>query len=197
LQPYEDSFHGASISSVYNNWPEKVENSSIFPYLLAQQPQHLWDFSKFVQEWYKTSCAIVCRNSDTDYKIIGTGSLIGKHNQFNVNVISTARHNYQGLSNLYVRFFNYKVQPTDRPNQLMVEENYLDIPVVGREDEPCGLDAGHLLIPRLQNNTLFATYARLLQIDASDAALPGGNYAMFHFAGGRPQISVGEISSIR
>lgn len=192
-QSCDECSFGAPLT-VFNGWPEKLSNAGIFPYLIKHpsiESSKYGEFCDFVTEWYKTTCAIVYYSSDGDSKIIGTGSLIRK------NLVATARHNFENIprERLFVRFFNYGVQSTRNPNYLKIHENYLDVPVAHKYRAQNGLDAGCLRISALQDKNLLSIYARILPIqkDLFDGPLSEGQYAMFHFSGGRPQISLGEI----
>jgi hypothetical protein len=179
--------------TIYNNWPDKLNNVSIFPYLLPDgmgQPHK--ELSSFVKEWYQCACAIIYRASSIDSKIVGSGALVEE------NMVATARHNFESIppSNLYIRFFKYLIQKAPDPMFLEIRESYLDVPVIKRYIPKSGLDAGYLQIPKLSEDTFFQ-YAKVLPLhkEMFNDSIPIGHYAMFHFAGGKPQISIGEIQS--
>ena len=157
--PFSSSSSIGAPVTVFNEWPEKLNNASIFPYLLPHKlgAPHK-EFYDFVKEWYQSSCAIICRVSPTDNKIIGSGSLISQTD------IATARHNFENIpqNQLYVRFFRYLTAETRNPNLLHIEEHFLDIPVINHYKAQSGLDAGYLQIPRIQDEALFNQYTRVL-----------------------------------
>lgn len=176
----------------HNNWPEKLSNASIFPYLARHpsvNPGRYDEVCAFVNDWYQSSCAIVY-SSSTGTEIVGSGSLVGN------GLVSTARHNFEHIPahHLFARFFRYSVVPTPYVGVLWVQEHYLDVPVMSTYRAINGLDAGCLGLPFLDPK-LFSQYARVLPIQASatDGFLSSGEYGMFHFAGGSHQISVGEV----
>ena len=186
--------YGSTLSltpiSIYNTWPEKVDNASIFQYLNQDREQDYPEFSGFIKDWYQSSCAIVYKNGLSN-KIVGSGILIQK------TCIATARHNFDNIpfNNLYVRFFHYEVTNSFNPQYLCVRERHLDIPVIEKSIANNGVDGGYLTIPFLQNTSVFNRYAKEIPADFNrfQSALPSGDYAMFHFSGGKPQVSVGKI----
>lgn len=186
-EAYQGSSGYAPVT-VYNNWPQ-LSNTAIFPYLMTPDGSdpHA-EFYSFVQQWYQSSCAIIYRSSDIDSKVIGTGTLVSDTR------IVTARHNFNNIqiNQLYVRFFKYGVQPKP-DNWLEIQEHYLDVPVVKTYTAKEGLDAGQLEIPTFEGGDL-SKYAKVLPCNNKlfDNLSPG-HYAMFHFAGGKPQISTGEV----
>lgn len=194
LRPMPEESFGAPIT-IYNDWPEKLSNTSIFPYLIdystGKEPQYK-DFYNFVKSWYQSSCAIIFSSQD-GCKIIGTGSLVDD------KLVATARHNFQDIpiENLYIRFFKYDVKAVEN-GWLYVKEQYLDMPVTEKYLAEGGLDAGYLKFPALVNSALFASYGKVLPILNSGPTrkpLSEGQYGMFHFAGGKYlQISIGEIN---
>ena len=205
-RPYSQSYGSSSLSfspvTVHNNWPEKLENASIFPYLMGHSSidsVKYGGFCEFVQEWYKSSCAVVYYSDSGESKIIGSGSLIGINDKNLTMTISTARHNFEyfPIGNLYARFFQYQVTLTNNNNWLQVCENYLDVPICDLYRAVDGLDAGYLISPLLQNSNVFFQYAKVLHTNLSifDGNLSDGQYAMFHFAGGKPQISIGNVET--
>lgn len=182
-------FHGAYLSEL-NDWPRQG-NLSIFPYLLHNEINLHRDFYDFVKNWRRTACAIVYDPPVGDPKIIGSGAFLGN------NQVATARHNFQDipLNNLYVRFLNYKVERTEDPAILEIHEDYFDIPVITRNPAPGGLDAGLLILDTLQEEKRLSQYAFSLPtyVNQFHTAMSSGLYASFHFAGGMPQVSVGNI----
>lgn len=184
---------GADVS-IYNNWPKDIHNSSIFPYLLlnSADAQQFPEFCTFIKNWYQTSCAIVFEPTVGDRKVIGTGTLVKN------GLIITARHNFQYIptKSLYIRFFRYVVKNHDS-KRLYVKESYLDLPVINKNLAKGGLDAGGLEFSQPLNKNLLSKYTKILPItknlNSIDGLLPSGHYAMFHFAAGKPQISIGKI----
>lgn len=179
---------------MWNSWPE-VQNQSIFSFFLEDT-----SFGKFVRDYYQSSCAVVYYPSNGDPKIIGTGSYIdsiweGKKE----GVVATARHNFSGvsLSQLYVRFFHYNVSQINS-HWLCVDEDFLDVPVTNTEIAAGGLDAGILRLLPIPSKYQ-AQYTKMLPLCVEGryrddwATIPAGKYAMFHFAGAEPHISVGHI----
>lgn len=177
---------GAPIT-VYNNWQDRLCNASIFPWLLNADS----GFSSFVKNWYQSACAIVYYPENGDLKIIGSGSLVAN------NYVASARHNFNSvpMDRLYIRFFNYTVTSSSRAGFYLIQERYLDIPVIRKYIAVGGVDAGCLEIPSLNDQNIFSRYAKVLPVNEGlfNGPLPEGYYAMFHFAGGKPQISVGQI----
>ena len=84
---------------------------------------------------------------------------------------------------------------SSNPHYLCVRERHLDIPVISKNQANHGVDGGYLKIPSLQNTSVFKRYAKIISTDFNlfYSALPSGDYAMFHFSGGKPQVSVGKI----
>lgn len=183
-RPYVDEGVGAPIT-IYNSWPEKLNNVSIFHYLCDDATAGSAEFIEFVRTWYKASCAIVYKSENEIPRIIGSGSLVSR------NKISTARHNFNNFhnENLFIRFFSYKVEK--RGQNFLVKESYIELPVINREIAAEGLDAGFLIIPKLMDQSIFSRYAKTLACSLDGIA--SGKYAMFHFAEGRHQVSVGDI----
>ncbi len=176
--------------STYNAWPEEVDNASIFPYLNQDQIQEHPEFSAFIKNWHQSACAIVYKNGAT-HKMIGSGILVAN------TVIATARHNFDNIpcDNLYVRFFHFEVTNTSSPHYLFIKERHLDIPVISKNNANYGVDGGYLQIPTLRDISVFNRYAKIIPANFNPihSALPSGDYAMFHFSGGKPQVSVGTI----
>jgi hypothetical protein len=172
------SDHPGAPSSIWNDWGDNVQNTSIFHYLLEDA---------FVKDWYKSSCAIVYYASDGAH-IIGTGSYVDG------NKVATARHCFErfAIESLYARFFHYKV------NSKGIEAIFIDVPVLRKAIANGGLDAGYLFLTPI-NESLARTYTRILPVtrdpvfDDDFATLPEGQYAMFHFADGVHQISTGDV----
>jgi hypothetical protein len=175
--------------TVHNNWPESVDNESIFKYLLKDD-----EFSRFVRTWYKCSCAIVYKKNPADQegKILATGTLIA------ADTISTARHAFNTfpLNNLCARFFHYESEiSVDRRNYI-ISEYYIDIPFISSDWAVAGLDAGYLYFdPWFVLDSQQRRYLScVLPINFNAVpTLPEGHYAMFHFAGGVHSISLGYL----
>lgn len=186
--------HGSTLSftsiSSYNAWPEEANNASIFPYLNQDRIQEYPEFSAFIKNWHQSTCAIVYKNGAIN-KVVGSGILVTNTD------IATARHNFNNIpcDNLYIRFFQYEVTNSSNPHYLCVRERHLDIPVISKNQANHGVDGGYLKIPSLQNTSVFKRYAKIISTDFNlfYSALPSGDYAMFHFSGGKPQVSVGKI----
>lgn len=190
---------GLAPLTIYNDWPKSLKNANIFPYLLTpnNNAKHK-EFYKFVQQWYQTSCAIIYDAPHSPCKIIGTGCLtdLAQKGEPDNLIVATARHNFQDIpiERLFVRFFKYDVGIINS-NRLKIQESYLDMPIIHVNNAEKGLDAGYLVLPALKNNSLFKQYGKILPInvDSNTQPLSSGNYAMFHFAGAKHQISLGEI----
>lgn len=188
---------GAPIT-VYNDWPDRLDNQSLFSWLFRSPRAEYRGFVEFVKGWSKSACAIVFYPpaGASDPKIIGTGSLI------NVNIVATARHNYNGLdlARIYVRFFDYSLEVDPVSRRSVIKEHYLDIPILRVHNAAEGLDAGYVTIAELEDERLFHRFARVLpKFDEAftGSRLPSGHYAMFHFAYGRPMVSIGQIEISR
>ena len=180
---------GASLD-VYNDWPPQVENEPLFQYLLPDQaPQPYQGFRDFVKNWYQSACAILHDSDSEDPKIIGSGASVGQDR------VVTARHIFHTipLANLFVRFSRYDVNYSQDPRWWIVKEQYIDVPVLGTEMTRDGLDAGFLILPPLGQ---LSHYTRSVpcHVDACDTSISGGKYALFHFAAGIPQVSVGRVT---
>lgn len=180
--------------TVWNDWPEKLSNISIFPWLLphAENSRHA-KFSCFVKSWYQSACAIVYYPQSGDPKIIGSGALVRD------GLVATARHNFENFpqDKLFIRFFYYSVSQVNN-HFLRIREQYLDVPIINRYPGNYGIDAGYLEIAMLCNKTIVTQYSKILPIEKSlfdHTPLSAGHYAMFHFSGGKPQVSIGKIET--
>lgn len=184
------------VSEAYNNWPQRLPNASLFPFLLSVDADTPYpEFSSFVQDYYKSSCAIVYYPEVGEQQIVGSGAYVAD------NLVATARHNFNHLdpSRLYVRFFHYEVKPAHSIRWLSVREDFIDVPVVSGFIAREGLDAGYLKLWPISNK-LSHKYVREIPPETKDytddfRTLPDGNYAMFHFAGGNHLLSVGHVSA--
>ena len=193
-----DSAFGEPLSEVHSDWPERIDNQGIFSYLLAERASD--SFCAFVQSNYKSSCALIYYTDDRGPLVIGSGGYVhGGWIQLDEGVVATARHNFQGkdITQLYMRFYNYKVKRTADPRWLHVEENYIDVPVIGAMIATNGLDAGVLRLRTIPEN-LRHNYTKLIYpaVDGyvdGFVTMPEGKYALFHFASGHHLISVGHI----
>lgn len=192
---------GAPISEVWCSWPT-VSNRSIFPFLLGSATSEL---ARFVQDCYQSSCAIVYAPAGREAQIIGSGSFVdGDTWGLRDGVVVTARHNFSDIpiDALYVRFFHYAVFPASSQgydaaeNYLWVDESYLDIPVTSAFVAEGGIDAGVLELLQVSSRKS-RQYMRRLARTAPEfderRTIPTGKYAMFHFADGQHQISVGHV----
>lgn len=191
-----------------NHWPEKLANQDIVPLLLDEDTlselgfnKEFIEFSKFVKNWYSCSCAVVY-HAPKGPVIIGSGNYLGDL------TISTARHVYDELKypELSIRFFKYFVRETSREGEnssVFVQQDYIDVPISRKENGRSGLDAGFLY---LESNAekIVTEYAKVLpcpsldriQVNRSGASnLSRGVYALFHFAGGEPLVSVGRVDA--
>jgi hypothetical protein len=175
-QPFSgaSSHMGAPLSLAHAGWQKNVSNKSIFRYLLPHDNYSpTSELSTFIKEWYQTSCAIVFLPDVGEPKIIGTGTLIAP------TEVVTARHNFQSIpaGKLYVRFFYYEVQTVETDSHdVFIKEKHLDIPVTQRSPQ------------------LFKQYMKVLPVIQLENFMDG-KYLMFHFAGGKHQISSGEVKS--
>lgn len=204
VEPYDcsagDCTFGAPLSEVYNDWPEKIDNHGIFPYLLKERSSN--SFCSFVQNTYKSSCAVIGYTDDDVPFVIGSGGYIdGNLLGFDGGVVATARHNFNGrdLKRLYVRFYNYEVSKDENSEFLQVKEDYIDVPVIETRNATNGLDAGILRLYNMSGE-LCQKYTKMITptIDGyADrfATMPEGKYALFHFASGHHLISVGHINA--
>lgn len=188
-----------------NGWPEKLANQDIVPLLLEKETLKQLHFSKdfirfgeFVKEWYSCSCAVVY-HSQRGPLVIGSGNYVRK------GIISTARHVYDELADaeLSVRFFKYDIRQRSS-TEFEVEQSYIDVPIIDRRNAESGLDAGFLCF-YTDDEELVAQYGKVLPCPGlkeerglASAGVSGvvrGVYALFHFAGGKPLVSVGRVDA--
>jgi hypothetical protein len=196
---------GTPLSEAWSEWPrDTISNKSIFSYLVDSGGTNA--FSRFVRDWYKSSCAIVYYSESGEPKLIGTGGYVDGSSWVGVDrgegVVTTARHNFEGLSvqYLYVRFFDYSVETVEGyPGWLRVRESFIDVPVVGKQIAEGGLDAGILRLLSISRGHR-RQYTQMITpsiegYEDDRRTIPAGQYAMFHFAGTRHLVSVGHVYS--
>ncbi|MBX9587119.1 MAG: hypothetical protein K2X50_07650 [Gammaproteobacteria bacterium] len=196
FQTVEQQVQGFSIGnssqyahiSVHNAWPEDVDNVSLFE-SLCKPAEARTEFDRLIAQNYKLACAIIYRSGSKSH-IIGTGG------RLNNGIVITAKHLYRELDfkDLYVRFFHFNVERDY--GRYVVYEDYIDIPILGAVDSGWGYDVGFLDVPTLSSWSLHQKYIRgaALYNNQFGQPLPDGRYLLFHFAGGFPQVSIGNLA---
>ena len=193
-RPYHPSLQRRGTPlSLLNQWPKQLNNATLFQFLCeppAQSPHK--DFYDFVKKYYQSSCAIVVQNAAGHRKIVGSGGLIKYSEEYHV---VTARHVVEHVANekIFVRFFRYTIGKKE--NRSCVFESSIDLPVLKRIVAKNGVDGCYLHIALPVNKVLFSQHTNLVELANANQmqSLASGRYALFHFAYGQHQVSLGEI----